>query len=181
MRKLHSKPSTVKRGNMAMVLVISIAVVLTMFALSTFLMIVVKNQERAQEVSDQYSDIDASIRAVELAGESQIKNIIDFLKSESPDPETMTFDGESFVNTYGNDLKTMTKQILVVDCEVNVSFKRDVKRIVYGQPEELYDLIVISLTLNDGTIYNVGFYGEIMDGMHASAFQRGDFVFVWIT
>ena len=114
MRKLYSKPSTVKRGNMAMVLVISIAVVLTMFALSTFLMIVVRNQERAQEVSDRYSDIDASIKAVEIAGESHIKNTIDVLKSASPDPEMFTLDGLNFVNTYGNDLKTMAKQILVI-------------------------------------------------------------------
>ena len=167
-----------------MVMVISIAVVLTMLALSAFLVTVIRNQNAARDNANLYSNIDASVNAVALSGEYQIKKHITTLiaESEAIGEEEFLLNGNTFVNRFDEDLIEMFENIIVVDCEeITIKFKENVIRRIHGEEDKKYDMIVVSLIFADGTTYNVGFYAEESDGMDGSTFQRGDYVHSWIT
>ena len=184
MRKVCSKSSALnKRGNLAMVMVISIAVVLTMLALCAFLVTVVRDQNAARENVNLYSNIDASINAMSLSGESQIKKHIESLKEESValGEEEFVLNGNTFVNRFDDDLIAMFSNIVVVEYEsISVRFQENVIRRVYGEEDKKYDMIVVSFVLKTGETYNIGFYAEETDGVDGETFQRGDYIHSWI-
>lgn len=166
-----------------MVMVISIAVVLTMLALCAFLVTVVNDQNAARDNADMYSNIDASMNAIAHSGESQIKKHIETLKSESQalGEEEFLLNGNTFVNRFDDDLVAMFSNIVVVEYDsISVSFKENVIRRIHGEEDKKYDMFVVSLVLKTGQVYCVGFYAETTDGMDGEPFQRGDYVHSWI-
>ena len=195
MRNLRFKHTFVKKGNMTMVMIMSIVVVLTMVALCAFLVAVSKNQLYANDKSVTVANVDASVSAVEQTIDPFIEQCVDEMRPWGeipgfpdlfpgmPDFDDLWFDETVFMTRYADKIKELTDLIIIDDATITVAFVERVPVYIHDVGTYYFDSIVVSMTFENGETHNVAFYiddpvGEINDGVARS---KGDYLFTWIT
>lgn len=195
MRNVCSKHTFVKKGNMTMVMIISIVVVLTMVALCGFLVAVSKNQLHANDKSIEIANVDASVTAVEKTIDPFIDKCVEEMRPLGempgfpdifpwmPEFDDLWFDENVFMTRYADKIKELTNLVMVDDAEVTVALVERVPVYIHDVDTYYFDCIVVSMKFENGETHNVAFYiddpvGEVNDGVTRS---KGDYLFTWIT
>ena len=183
MRNIRFKHSIVKRGNITMVMIISIVVVLTMLALCAYLVAVSKNQLRSNDKSVETANVDASVAAVSDVVETYLSNAITSLKPADAIDDSWFIPSE-FIENQEESIKELVGMVLVCsNNQVNVAYVEDVPMCVHEVGTFYYNSIVITIEFANGESRNIAFY--IQDSatlpVDGNVREKGDFLLTWIT
>jgi hypothetical protein len=169
---------------MAMLMIISIVVVMTMVSVCTYLAVISKNQMIKNDTAVAYSTIDASSAAI-------IDIIDDTIKTDlvekypwinlPPDPDNppaTPYNPTEFVSAYKDEWLLIASKSSV-EPVVNIDVRYDVNTKVRLADDTIedYGCIVFIVEFANET-HNYAFFAEVAN---RDGYEKGDFVLTWIS
>lgn len=182
MHNVRTKPTFVKRGNMTMLMIISIAVVLVMASLVAYLAVLSRDQLSIKDHVIQYAEIDASSAAISHTMSNQIKEDLNNMYPNldlppEPDVEPVILNQNDFINAYNNAWQHMVKAVSVANIEnVVITYNANTEIYVHDSGNQHYGSCVITVEYDDLTVN----YAFFLEETNRDGFEKGDFISLWI-